>query len=424
MFGSIVMTLESTKRIIIKQQDATLQGMRAGGLKALAYFYSANVITSKDGSTSIIGGIYSFMVAHPVATGIVALATLGGVMVLAAPIVTPIITSYVAPFITQILGGGAAATSAVTGALTGGTQTPFIPGGFGKTLEIGTALAPASSVATDIAAVAATTVAAAVTRNVVTRVVDAFTQTGGETPIATEAPVREIVVSSVETEQTVLRDVISQTDEVPAVVVESPEILARLASAEEANAKQAIELAEAQATIARLELEAQSLNSNRVLLERAALEGAQKTTDTEAIIDTFNARYASDRATINVLRENLETATATLRELSAHNSAAGGGAGGGSHSGAIGSEPGTLKGVAINKFLSGSESASIKDIKMPGEVHDKLYKGFEAVLDHLTEVKQARGLDTSNIEEFSDADALAIEQLIREIFTLIIDHFC
>ena len=188
--------------------------------------------------------------------------------------------------------------------MTGRTQTPFIPGGFSKTVEVGTtALATdASNIVTEAVGAVATAAAGAVTRALINRALDVATQTHEEVPIIT-----------VSTD--------SQTEQVGPVVVESPLLLARLASVEEANASTALELTKARATIARLELEAQSLNFKRELLERAASEADQKITNGQEIIDALTSRYASGRATIGLLQKNLQTATETLRELGAHSKA-------------------------------------------------------------------------------------------------------
>jgi len=170
--------------------------------------------------------------------------------------------------------------------LTGGTQTPFLPGSFNKTVEIGTVLAPdASSIVTDITAVAVTAVGGALTRSLVNRAFEATTQT--ETAAVRTAGV--------------------QTEVTPVVVVESPELVARLSSVEESNIQLSLELAKARAKIAHLEEAVQVGNDDRKVLEQTA----------EALISRGNGA----KGTITRLKEDLSEITALCHDLGARSKA-------------------------------------------------------------------------------------------------------
>ena len=203
MFGSIVMTLESTKRIIIKQQDATLQGFRNPLNKAIGVTETAYLALSASAGAGPSWGIHAFMEQHPIASGVVIVTLSIAVIVWGGPIVAP----YVAPFVPQaiggLFGGGIGAQNA------GATHIPTPPD-LGKAVEhISTTLAPDSGLVANLAE-AATTAVAGVLVHTAIRLVDGSTQTE-------EAEVPPAVSAAVQTEVLPVIDGVAQTDPVPII---------------------------------------------------------------------------------------------------------------------------------------------------------------------------------------------------------------
>lgn len=201
------MTLESTKRIIIKQQDATLQAFRNPLNKAIGVTETAYLALNASADTGASGGVRSFIEQHPIGCGVIIIAFGIAIIVWGGPIVAP----YIAPFVPQTIGG---LFGGGIGALNAGTPHMPTPPGFGKAVEhISTALTQDSGVLGHLTEAATTAVAGVIVHTTI-QLIDGSTQTENFIEVPPAVEVLPKVDEVVQTDAVSVIDGVSQTESV------------------------------------------------------------------------------------------------------------------------------------------------------------------------------------------------------------------